>query len=538
MKLCLYHYCKQFAATTIQCQRLNRGHDAVHMRANLLSGLLNSVWTALITFAVVPFYIDYLGIEAYGVIGFFITLQSVLLLLDMGLSPTVSREVARTGAAGSFLRAANFLHSVAIVYWILAIAIFAAFLPLAPLIATYWLDPRQFDASEISSAVLLMGLVIAVRFPHSIYRGALIGAERLVLANTINMVMITVSSVGAILVLALINSSLVVFFLWQAICGAALTFLMHRAAWRTIVPEKDREEKKPLRFEKQALQKVWRFTAGMTVVGIGGVVLLQLDKILISATLPLEDYGAYMVAALAGSVFSAVFMPVFNVIYPRMVALVESQDTAALISLYRKGSRALGIVLFPLSMVLGVYSEPFVALWTGDHALAEKVAPLILCLSVGFAINGVMHFPYALQLAYGRPRIALYNSVALMIVMVPLTLFLIGRYGLVGGAASWMIVQIIYLFLGCWLTHQTLLVGTGHKWLLFDVGIPLTIASIVGIFVKYLLPVSSTGVLAALILSGISGLLAVSLSLLASPVFLQDLKRVAKFPRKHSRTKD
>ena len=49
----------------------------MQLQRNLLAGLLNSIWTALATFAVVPFYIDYLGIEAYGVIGFFITLQGV-----------------------------------------------------------------------------------------------------------------------------------------------------------------------------------------------------------------------------------------------------------------------------------------------------------------------------------------------------------------------------------------------------------------------------------------------------------------------------
>ncbi len=498
--------------------------------ANLFSGLLNCVWTALVTFAVVPFYVDYLGIEAYGLIGFFITLQGVFLILDMGLSPTVSREIARARAAQSLLNAANFLHSVAVFYWGVALFILALFLLFSPLIATYWLDARQLDAQAVSRAVLLMGLVIACRFPHSIYRGALIGAERLVLVNGINIVMVTVSSVGAVLVLAYISSSIIVFFLWQALCGAALTLLMHRAAWKTINAGSQGGQKtfRP-QFDQQALRNVWRFTAGMTVVTICGVVLLQLDKILISASLPLDDYGAYMIAVLAGSIFSAFFMPVFNVIYPSMTALVEVRDTATLICLYRKGTRALGLVLFPLAMVLGLYCEPFVVLWTGDAGLAAKVAPLILCLSVGFSINGVMHFPYALQLANGRTRIALANSVTLMIVMVPLTLFLVARFGLVGGAASWMIVQIVYLLLGCWLTHRTLLPGTGVKWLLADVGIPLTIALTVGIFMKYLVGFSATDPYAAPALAGIAGLLAVILIVLASPVFFPDVKKACRF---------
>ncbi|MFA6198778.1 MAG: polysaccharide biosynthesis protein, partial [Patescibacteria group bacterium] len=68
---------------------------------NLLAGLANSIWSALVGLAVVPFYLKYLGIEAYGLIGFFVTTQAVLSLLDMGMAPTINREVARCSAAGS-----------------------------------------------------------------------------------------------------------------------------------------------------------------------------------------------------------------------------------------------------------------------------------------------------------------------------------------------------------------------------------------------------------------------------------------------------
>ena len=45
--------------------------------------------------AFIPLYIKYLGIEAYGLIGLFAVLQAWLVLLDMGMSPTLSREMAR-----------------------------------------------------------------------------------------------------------------------------------------------------------------------------------------------------------------------------------------------------------------------------------------------------------------------------------------------------------------------------------------------------------------------------------------------------------
>ena len=45
--------------------------------------------------AFVPLYIHYLGVEAWGLVGLMTMLQALLTLLDMGLTPTLSREMAR-----------------------------------------------------------------------------------------------------------------------------------------------------------------------------------------------------------------------------------------------------------------------------------------------------------------------------------------------------------------------------------------------------------------------------------------------------------
>jgi len=50
------------------------------LRRNVLAGLINSTWTVLLGLAVVPMYLKYLGIEAYGLIVFFMTLQALLQL--------------------------------------------------------------------------------------------------------------------------------------------------------------------------------------------------------------------------------------------------------------------------------------------------------------------------------------------------------------------------------------------------------------------------------------------------------------------------
>ena len=63
--------------------------------ANIVANLLGQSWSVLVSIAVIPLYIKFLGIEAYGLLGFYMMLQGILQVLDLGLSPTMNRELAR-----------------------------------------------------------------------------------------------------------------------------------------------------------------------------------------------------------------------------------------------------------------------------------------------------------------------------------------------------------------------------------------------------------------------------------------------------------
>ena len=84
--------------------------------------------------AFIPLYIRFLGIEAYGLIGLFALLQAWLSLLDMGLTPTLGREMARfTGGSRSAESIRDLLRSIEFIA--LAIALVGA--AAAPAAALY-----------------------------------------------------------------------------------------------------------------------------------------------------------------------------------------------------------------------------------------------------------------------------------------------------------------------------------------------------------------------------------------------------------------
>ena len=437
---------------------------------NLLAGLANSVWTALIGFAVVPIYIKYLGIEAYGVIGFFATTQAVLSLLDLGLAPAINREVARCSASGEMKEARNLLSTVSIIYWGMAALIAVAGVLLAPFVAGHWLQSNALSVETLTHAVMAMSLVVACRWPIGQYLGALMGMQLIGQSSLINIFMVTLNSLGAIVILAFVSPTIEAFFLWQTGVAIAYVTLMRAFAWRAIGTAGVEK------FDSKRLKKIWRFSAGMSGIAVSGVILMQLDKVLLSNLLSLEDFGRYALAGVVSSGLYVMLTPLFNAICPRLTALVAAGDSVKLIEMYRSGTKLFLSAFFPVAVAAAVFSKDILYLWTGNSHLAATAAPIVSLILIGTMLNGVMHFPYALLLAYGETRIPLVTNLILISLMVPLTIYLTTEYGGVGGGASWAILNTIYVFVGTYRVHKKLLPQIGRAWLLSDVLLPLAVS--------------------------------------------------------------
>lgn len=434
---------------------------------NVLAGVANSAWTATLTLAALPIYLKLLGIEQYALIGLYATAQSMLLLLDMGLAPTLNREVARSCASGRMHDARTLLHTLAVVYWSVAAAIACAAWALAPFISDYWLQARALEAEDLQQAVAMMGLVVACRWPMGLYQGALLGMQRLAVISAINMVMVTVGTVGSIAVISVVSPTVQAFFAWQALVAITHVVIVRWVAWRQLGRDG------VVGFNLEALQRVWRFSVGMSGIAVTSVLLTQLDKVVLSRMLSLEQFGAYALAGVLAGGLYVLLTPVFNVIYPKMTTLFESRDLETLLQSYKIGSRLLASFLFPIAFGIALFSQDFLFVWTGNRTISAEAGPLVTLLILGTALNGVMHFPFALQLASGRAEIALKLNIAMTAVQVPLIVLLTSRFGAAGGAGAWLTLNVCYLVVGAWLTHRALLDGRIESWIRRDVGIPL-----------------------------------------------------------------
>ena len=70
-------------------------NQMTQFKRNLIANFVGRGWVALMGIAFIPLYIKFMGIESYGLVGFFTTFQAVFALLDLGLTTT---QIARSPA--------------------------------------------------------------------------------------------------------------------------------------------------------------------------------------------------------------------------------------------------------------------------------------------------------------------------------------------------------------------------------------------------------------------------------------------------------
>jgi|SRR5688572_25867680 len=475
------------------------------VRANIAANFVGQIWAVLIALVVVPINIHYLGIESYGLIGVFALLQTWLALLDMGLTAALSRELARfTGGSRGVRSMRNLLRSVEIVGCGVALAIALGVWAGSEWLATDWLRVDNLPREAVAKAFAMMGLLTSLRFIEDIYRASIIGLQRQVALNVVVVISATVRAVGGVVVLSQIAPTITAFFQWHLLVSAAtvLAFAVVLYRWLPACEQS-------ARFSVESLRSVWRFAAGTVTLTVLGFVLSSADKVILTRLLTLEEFGYYSLAFSIAGALRLLVHPVDQSTYPRLTELLTRGDNAAVAMVYHRGAQLSSVLIGTAAGFLVAFGFEALSVWTQNLDLAARTYPIVAVLSIGMMLNGLLNSPYYLQMAAGWTALLVRVNAVLAFLFVPATYWLALRFGAVGGAAAWVLINVAYIVVVVPVMHRRLLQGEMWRWLAHDVALPLTVGAAILVIFRLVMPGNlDTALLATFI--GAAGLCAIT----------------------------
>ncbi len=463
---------------------------------NLAANFLGRGWSALVSLAVVPLYIHFMGIEAYGLVGIFVSLAALASLLDFGLGTVIIREFAALStrpASGSAMR--DLLCTLERLYWLMALIIGLTVAISAGLIAEHWIRADSLGSDTVRQTITLIGIAISAQWPLALYSGGLAGLQAQVLLNSVNAAVTTFRAIGAVLILWIWSPTVEAFFLWQA-CVSAIHTLLVAFLLRRRTPGIGG------RFQFPMVRQLLPFALAMFGIAASSVVLTQIDKVILSRLLSLEAFGYYTLGATVAATLFHLVWPIYSAVFPRFTQLSTAGAQEDLAATYHASCKLMSFLLLPVAAIIAAFSHDLLLLWTRDPALAENSALVLSLLICGNALNGMLTMPYALQLAGGSVGPVLRLNIAAAILMVPLALILVERFGAPGGSLAWLLINIGYIAIAVPLIHGKRLPGATRVWYLRDVLPPLIAVSVTACAARWAMPGNLGDTAAVLWISG------------------------------------
>ena len=272
------------------------------IKQNLIANYTSQLYVMGIGVVMAPVYLSYMGQEAYGLIGFFTVMGAWFQLLDIGLTPTLVREVARfRGGAISVNTLRSLLRALEVFFGAVSIAGGATIVLLSHEIALHWLKVQHLPIEDVAQAIVLMGLAIPLRWVSGLYRGVVNGFERQVWLGGYNIAIATFRFIGVIGIFRILGATPENFFAYQLILAAVelggLTLMTYRLVRRGAVARE--------KFSWGPLLANLSFSLTIAFTATVWLTILQTDRMVLSKTLTLSAYGVFSIAIVAAATVRA-----------------------------------------------------------------------------------------------------------------------------------------------------------------------------------------------------------------------------------------
>ncbi len=494
------------------------------LKTNIISNYVSQIYVASIGVLILPLYLKYMGSEVYGLIAFFAMLQAWFSLLDLGLTPTIARETARFhGGNISALEYRRVLRALTLIFLGIAILGGAGLWFSSNLIASKWLSIDKIPQSDVLFAVKIMSVSIALRWLSGLYRGVITGSERLLFLAILNISVASARFLGVFIAMNLYGYTSTVFFIYQLIvaCIEALCLTLMSSF---LTPHK-RLLGVPIGWSFKVVKPLIKFSLTIAFTSSVWVLITQTDKLILSGILSLENYGYFALAVLLASIIILSSSPITNAVLPRMARLYAEGKEKELIKIYCDTSKIVTITAGILSLIICVFAEEILFVWTGDMNLTDNIAPILRLYSLGNGFLVISAFPYYLQYAIGNLRYHFIGNLIMLLTLIPTVVYFSREYGAIGAGYCWLITNATYFFIWTAFVHHKLRPGLHLLWLEESV-IRFFIYPSIFITLSYFLIQHATGRLTTLIAIVIVTLVSIFLSSISSSELRVKIKSI------------
>ncbi len=407
---------------------------------NAASSFLALAWLSLLSILTIPIYIRLLGVSEWGLVAACASLQILSNFIDAGFSQIVPRWAAQEAQHPARLQ--QHIALFRRLYLGLGLAMFGTLQASAAYLAHQWFQVPAERADALELAIRIVSFQFLFQFINNLHIGVWHGLQRQVLANARACGFGTLKHAAALLALMAGTQEAWVYALAFAsvacieVCVNA--FSVHRMLGTdSTSAAEDKIALAPL------LKEVSVLSGGILV----GLLVSQLDRIILSRTVDVASFGVYTVVATLALAFLQLQSPVTRAFFPLIVRDIQHYGRASAAHIKKMLAWTAFTCTLPV-LIAYVFAPQILTLWLRDPIVVNiGTAPLRL-LFLAVALNSLYGCIYQIFIAAGKSRLVLQLNLASLF-MASMVIVLYGESGgILLGGAIWVANTSTQLLLG------------------------------------------------------------------------------------------
>jgi O-antigen/teichoic acid export membrane protein len=409
-------------------------HQGIPVFRNVAYNFLSQVWFLILPLATSPYIIRHLGVDAFGVLSLAGAIIGYLAVLDLGMGTATIKYIADAYVARDFQAVSKVIGTSIVIYSGLGLLGTLTILATANLIVTRLLHVPANLVSITLIVFYVSSLGFLVNMPLTVFNAIPSALQRFDIVVKLNLVLGTVAVLGQVVLLALGYSlkALVVFNVATSAVGIGVIVVIARRLLPTV-------RFRPA-FDAPTAKQILSFSALKVFSVISGQIVFQLDKVLISAFLPLASVSYYVVPLSLAQRILSVIPNITTAVFPAVSEF--KADKARLNDLYVRVAKGVLMAVLPITIVLVMFAEKILAFWMGAEFALHGTATLQF-LAIAFFLASFAAVPGVFVEGLGRPGIPAFYAAISAVLNLGFALVLIPRWGIVGPALALILNSLI-----------------------------------------------------------------------------------------------
>jgi len=422
------------------------------MMRNATSSMFALVWLNLLSILAIPLYIKILGVSEWGIVAACVSLQIIANFVDAGFSQIVPRWVARETGDARLLQ--SYLTVFQRVFVALGLIAFSILQIGADYLAHNWFVTSAIEAESLEVAIRIFAFQLLFQLINSLYVGFWFGMGMQVGVNARTCFIGTLKHGTAIVALAFVLPEPWLYCLVFAVASATEVVINSMLLKKNLKNRINALDSTDFTI-KQIQTKL--FLKQVIILSIGifiGLGASQLDKIVLSRTQSIEDFGVYAIMFAIASSILQIQSPWAKANFPKLVQNIKQNllPTVDQIKIL-----ALGSILFGVLPSLAIYlnADTILKIWINNVNVNQVGVPVLKLLMISMAINSIYSGIYQIIIAMGRDKVILIINIISTIAAVTIVCLINQELGIIQGGYIWLTLTTAQLICGItWIGYQ------------------------------------------------------------------------------------